>query len=155
MKTRMLALAAALLAGGFTVTQTFAADGADGAPGHARWGQRLAEKLNLTAGQRAQIKAILAGEKGTLAARLGSVHEARKNLRAAIRADDAGEASVRAAAAAVGAAEADLAVERMKLYAKIAPILTGRQREELAALQQQADDFIDGALRRAGSRLGD
>lgn len=150
MKTRILALTllAALLAGGFTATRALAANTTASAPAHGRFLLRLADKLKLTTDQRSQIKTVRAGEKDTLAPLLAGVHEARKDLRAAIRAGDANETAVRAAAA-----EADLAVERMKLYGKIAPILTEAQRAQLADLQQRADHFVDRALGRRGAGL--
>ena len=157
MKNKIFAcsLAAALAACGFIATKAFAADNAPNVPAHGRLLQRIADKLNLTADQRTQIKAVIAGEKDTLMPLLSAVHDARKNLRTAIRAGDANEASVRSASAKVAAAEADLAVERMKLYGKIAPILTDAQRQQLAGLQQRADDFIDGVITRVGLALGD
>jgi Spy/CpxP family protein refolding chaperone len=148
-------LAAALAAGGFGVTKTYAADSATGAPAHGRFLQRLGDKLNLTADQRTQIKAVLVADKDTLAPLLSSLHEARVGLRTSIRAGDATEASVRAASAKVAAAEADLAVERMKLYAKIAPILTDAQRQQLAELEQRADEFVDNVITRIGSGMSD
>jgi len=150
-------MAAALLAGGFAATQIFAADSTPGAtaPRHGRWLERIADKLNLTADQRTQIKAVLVGEKETLVPLVSAVHDARKGLRTAIRASDANEASVRAASASVAAAEANLAVERMKLYGKIAPILTEAQREQLADLQSRADEFVDNVLARLGSGPGE
>ena len=156
-KTEVLicALVAALAAGGFMATKAYATDRAATAPAPARLLQRIANKLNLTAEQRTPIKTVLAGERATLAPLLGALHDARKNLRTAIRAGDATEASVRAASASTAAAEADLAVERMKLYAKIAPLLTEAQRQQLADLQQRADDFVDNVIARIGSVAGD
>jgi Spy/CpxP family protein refolding chaperone len=157
MKNKILiyATAAAIIVGGFSANQSLAADNGTTAPARQGILQRIADKLNLTSDQRTQIKAILVADKDTLAPLLGAVHDARKNLRTAIRAGDAHEASVRAASAKVGAAEADLAVERMKLYGKIAPILTDAQRQQLADWQQGADDFVDNAITRLGSGLGD
>jgi Spy/CpxP family protein refolding chaperone len=155
-KILLFSLAVALAAGGFLVTKSLAAEtSATGSPAHGRLLQRIAEKLNLTSDQRAQIKAVIAGDKDTLTPLLTAVHDARIDLRAAIRASDATEASVRAASAKVAAAEADLAVERMKLYGKIAPILTEAQRQQLAELQQRADGFVDAVIARIGSGLGD
>jgi Spy/CpxP family protein refolding chaperone len=156
-KILILSMAAALLAGGFTATQIFAADSTPGATAskHGRWLERAADKLNLTADQRTQIKAVLAGEKETLVPLVSAVHDARKGLRTAIRASDASEASVRAASASVAAAEANLAVERMKLYGKIAPLLTDSQRQQLAELQSRADEFTDRVTARLGSGLGE
>lgn len=150
MQKKILAcsLAAALAACGLTATQAFAVDTVDTAaagnvpaavPAHGRPLQRIFQQLNLTGDQRIQIKAVFADEKDTLRPLVSALREARQDLRAAIRADDANEAAVRAASAKVAAAEADLAVERMKIYGKIAPILTGAQRQQLASLQQRAD----------------
>jgi Spy/CpxP family protein refolding chaperone len=117
--------------------------------------QRIAEKLNLTDDQKAQIKTVLSGEKNTLTVLLGQWHDARKNLRAAIHAGNATEASVRVASARVAAVEADLAVERMKIYGKIAPILTDEQRRQIADFEQRADNFADRVIARVGDRLAE
>jgi Spy/CpxP family protein refolding chaperone len=160
MKLKILAcsLAAALAACGLIVTPTLAADNSVDSsaamPAHGRLLQRIADQLNLTGEQRTRIKAVLAGEKSALAPLIGALHEARNDLRTAIRADDANEASVRAAAARVAAAEADLSVERMKLYGKIAPILTAAQRRQLADLQPRTGNLVDGTESRFGPGLG-
>jgi Spy/CpxP family protein refolding chaperone len=153
-KTLVCLLAAAVLAGGLIVTKTFAADNAVGAAAHGHFWQRIANKLQLTADQKTHIKSVLTGDKDTLAPLLSASHDAHKNLRAAIQAGDANEASVRAAAAKVAAVEADLAVERMKLYGKIAPLLTGAQRTEVTAMQERTDAFVDDAISRLASGLG-
>ncbi len=155
MKSKFLIIAtvAAIVMCGLTST-TLAADNPAQAPLRGKILQRIAEKLNLTADQRAQIKSVLSGEKDTLAPLLGQLHDARTNLRAAIRAGDANETSVRAASAKVASAEADLAVERMKLYGKIAPILTEAQRQQLSEMQQRADALVDHVIARIGSGLG-
>lgn len=153
MKTKIfiLALAAAMVAGGLVVTKTFAA-GAHG-PGSLREKirQHVGEKLNLTADQKSQIKSIVTGEKDTLKPLLTRFHDARTELRAAIRASDANEASVRTAAAKVASVEVDLAVERLKLYGKIAPILTDEQRQKIGELEQRADEFMENAIAKFGT----
>jgi len=143
-----MALAALLnLSGGLTTTSL----GADAAVStHGGYIHRLAQRLNLTDDQTAQIKTILRSERDTLRPLIGQLHTARINLRAAIQAADANETTVRAASAQVAAVEADLAVERMKIFAKIAPILTDEQRQQLSELEQRADDFADQAIARAG-----
>jgi Spy/CpxP family protein refolding chaperone len=151
----ILAMAAVVIAGGLTSPKTLAADGSTSRPVRGQFLQRLAERLNLTDEQRAQIKVVLSGEKDTLKALLNQLHDARKNLRTAIQAGDATEASVRVASARVAALEADLAVERMKLYGKIAPILTEAQRQQIADFRRRADDIADNAIGRLGERLGD
>jgi periplasmic protein CpxP/Spy len=150
-----ITLAAALNIGGWMATPSLAADGVAPAFPRGRISQRIAEKLNLTDDQKAQIKTVLSGEKDVLMPLLGQLHDARKALRAAIHASDANETSVRAASARVAAVEGDLAVERMKIYGKIAPILTDEQRQKIADFEQRADSFGDSVLARIGERLGD
>jgi len=155
MKNKILisTLAAAVVAGGLIAPQTYAADNSVAPPARGQFLQRIAQRLDLTDDQKSQIKTILAGEKDNLQPLLAALHNARKNLRAAIRADDADEASVRAESAKVASAEADMAVERMKLYGKIAPVLTDEQRRKLADLQQRVDEFADNVIARIGSGL--
>lgn len=154
MNTKFLTLIAAslLVAGGFT-SHLSAADSSSGALPHGRIFQRIAERLNLTTDQRAQIKTILAADKDTLRSLLDQLHAARINLRAAIRAADASESSVRTASAKVAGVEADLAVERMKLYGKIAPVLTDEQRQKISELEQTTDEFVDNAMAQVGLGL--
>lgn len=158
MKTKffLLTLAAAILAAGlFATTTTFAAGKNGAVPLRGKMLQRIAEKLQLTDDQKSQIKTILAGEKDTVKPLLAALHETKKNLRDTIHASDANEASVRAAAAKVGSAEADLAVERLKLYGKIAPILTDEQKQKIATFEQRADEFVDNAIERIGAGLAE
>ena len=139
MKNKILlgSLAAALVAGGFTATKTLAAEksGAAPAPLLGKFFQRLAARLELTADQRSQIEPILESEREHLKPLLTSLQDARINLRAVIHADGANETSVRAASAKVASAEADLAVERLKISGKIAPILTAEQRQKISELE--------------------
>jgi len=152
-KVLLCTLAAALLAGGFIATRAYAADTNAAPPAlRARIFQRIAQKLGLTADQKAQIKTILLGEKDVLQPLIASLHDARVNLRTAIRASDANEASVRAASAKVAVVESDLAVERLKLFGKIAPVLTPEQLQQAADLQARADESVDYAIARLGSR---
>ena len=148
----LCALAVALLAGGFVATRTAAAaDDSVQTATHARIFQRLAQKLGLTADQKARLKTILLGEKAVWQPLIVSLHDARTGLRTAIRAPDATETSVRAAAAKVAAIESDLAVERLKLYGKIAPVLTPEQLKQAADLSARADEAVENAIARLGS----
>jgi Spy/CpxP family protein refolding chaperone len=123
-------------------------------PGHGRILRRFAKELNLTGDQKTQIRAVLKADKDVLAGLAGQLREARQNLRTAIHASDANETAVRAASANVASAEADLAVERMKLYGKIAPILTDEQRRQISDLEQRPGRR-DGALARRGEPSAD
>lgn len=149
-KILILATAAAIFAGGFTFTSLAADHAAPSAPSRGKFFERIAARLHLTDDQKAQIKIILAGEKDTLVPELNQLHDARKALRAAIQAGDATETSVRAASAAVATVEANLAVERLKLYDKIAPVLTAEQRQQIAGFEQRADDFADNVIAHLG-----
>ena len=155
MKTKLfiLALAAAVIAGGLTTTKTFAAGQQGTGSLREKIRQRVAEKLNLTDDQKSQIKSALTGEKDVLKPLLTQLHDARTELRAAVRAKDANEAAVRAASAKVAGAEADLAVERMKLYGKIAPILTDEQRQKISEREQRADEFMENAIAKFGAAV--
>lgn len=151
-KTLVWTLVAALTASGLTVGLARAAEGARGPRSPGQLLQRAAETLGLTVEQRAAIKDALLAEKDTLKDLLTRLHEARRALREAIRAEDATEASVRAAAARVAAVEADLAVERLKLHRRISPILTADQRDQVAQWEARVDEWIARALERIGER---
>ena len=110
--------------------------------------QRIATQLDLTEDQQAQIKDIFAAEKTGLQALAERLRDTRTGLRDAIHAPGATENTVRAAAAKVAAVEADLAVERLKLYGQISPLLTDGQREKLVGLEQHLDQVIDTFIAR-------
>jgi len=94
----------------------------------------LRQKLGLTDDQAAKIKTEVASQKGALRAQALKVRDARASLRNAIQ-TNAPEPEIRANAAAVGAAEGDLAMVRANLFAHIKPILTPEQLEKLQTLQ--------------------
>jgi Spy/CpxP family protein refolding chaperone len=114
---------------------------------------RLRGQLGLTHEQTVTIKADLAADRTTLTTLLSSLHDARINLRETIRKTGATEEDIRAASAKVAGVEADLAVERAKLYGKISPVLTPEQLAKMDELQQRADDMVDGAIAGFGRRL--
>ena len=80
------------------------------------------------------------------------MHEARAGLHEAIRSSDATESSVRAASAQVATVEADLAVERLKLFREISPVLTEQQRKKVEAFQERLDAAIQEHLQRLEHR---
>jgi Spy/CpxP family protein refolding chaperone len=117
--------------------------------------ERAKEKLGLTDKQLGQIKDVLKPEKASIISLLTRLRDARAGLRDAIRSTDANETSVRAASAGVATVEADVAVERMKIFKQISPILTDEQRTKLAALQSKLDGFIDQGINRIDAKLGE
>jgi len=89
MNTIFIITAAAIIAGGFITSTSLAADNPAAGPLRGQMFKRIAERLDLTADQKAQIKTILAGEKDTLQSLLGQLHDARKDLRESIQAGNA------------------------------------------------------------------
>lgn len=134
-KFLLLSLVCGLAFSGFALTRATAAEKSDSPRGKIL--ERISQQLELTADQRSQIKSILGDQQAELKPLVAALAEARKGLREAIHAKDATEGAVRAAASKVGSAEADLAVERMKIFAKISPVLTDEQRAKMAEMESR------------------
>jgi Spy/CpxP family protein refolding chaperone len=147
-------MAAAITACGMVLPKTQAAEPASVQhPLRGHWLEWAKEKLQLTDAQIEKIKTELAQEKDPLKHLISNLHSARVDLRQAIQASGATETSVRAASASISSIEADLAVERLKLYGKISPILTAEQLEQLKEFRAQMDEFVEQAIDRIGDRL--
>lgn len=116
---------------------------------NARWGQpswsKAKAKLGLTNDQIARIKAELRPEKTALITGVLKVNDAKVALREAVERSGVTEAELRAAAAAIGAAEGDLAVLKAKLYARVSPLFTAEQLAKIQAGKQKKDDMVDAA----------
>ncbi|HXP60120.1 MAG TPA: Spy/CpxP family protein refolding chaperone [Dongiaceae bacterium] len=123
-------------------------------PAWAQMFERIRERLGLTDDQVAQIKAQLQPEPEPLKDLLLRLHEAKGALRRSIHSSDATEAAIRSVAAKVGEVEADLAIERHKLYGKVSAILTAEQREQITEFQEKLDDLLDTAIERLSQRVG-
>ena len=149
-RTIMLMTLLAIGLGSLLACRTFAGGGTVTVPAGANVWARIVQKLELNADQQAQIRGQFMEEKDHLHAVLERLHTARLSLRDAIHATDASESSVRTAAAQVAAAEADLAVERLKFYRGINPVLNPAQREKLATMEQHLDELVDSAVARLG-----
>jgi Spy/CpxP family protein refolding chaperone len=153
-KWLVIGVVAALSAGGLMVFKGRASERpVAGRSMRGQFLQKAKEKLGLSDDQFSQIKSALLAEKDNLKSLISKLHDARIGLREAIQASDATEASVRAASAKVASAEADLAVERLKLFGKISPILTDEQLDKVKEFQTQVDDYVDGAISHIGERL--
>ena len=105
-------------------------------PSHQRaWNPaKMKSELGLTNEQAAKIKTEFLAQRGPLKEQAQKVQAARGNLRQAIQ-SGAPEADLRAAAAAIGSAEGDLAVVRSALFARIAPLLTPEQLAKIREMQ--------------------
>jgi len=113
------------------------------------------ERLDLTAGQRAQIRAVLQDHQDELASLAQREAATRLVLFQAIHQPDVNEPSVRLAHRAVAAADSDLAVERAAICAEIAPILSDGQKAEVAAFTERVRALVRTELdRNLGPRAG-
>jgi periplasmic protein CpxP/Spy len=149
-----ISVAVAICAGGLFVPSATAAEAAkDQQPLRTKLRERAKEKLGVTDAQVAKIKEELKAEKEVVKGLITKLHEARVALRESIQSPEANESTVRAASAKVAVVEADLAVERQKLFSKISSILTTNQREKLREFQAKMDEVIDNAISRIGERL--
>jgi Spy/CpxP family protein refolding chaperone len=116
--------------------------------------QRIAEKLGLSDDQITHIKKVRDEEKGYVLTKLSDLHKARVDMRGVIQSQTSGkvdEKAVRAAHAKVAAVEADLAVERAKIYAKISPVLTPEQLDKVREFQQRRDENVGWFLKNIGT----
>ena len=154
-KWLFITVAAVAIAGGLTMAVARAQDAGPGRFGRGRFLERAKEKLGLSSDQVSQIKGVLSADKDKLTALLSAWHDARVDLRGQIQKPGASENDIRTAAAKVAAVEADLAVERARLYGKISPILTPDQLTKVNEFQQRMDDFVDGAIMVFGKRLAE
>lgn len=111
-------------------------------PGPAAIVLEAIERLDLSAEQRAEIRDIVGDHREELAGELAAVRNARSALFDQIHADSFDEAAVRAQAAAVATAEAELAVTRATLVHELRAVLTEEQQLEAAAMRDTAKSLI-------------
>ena len=156
LKYAALTVAVALAIGGLFARNSRAAESTDGSGSvGGKFGERVKEKLNLSDDQVTQIKEQFKSEKDNITSLLNRLHDAHGHLRVAIQKPDATETSVREAAAQLSAVESDLAVERLKLWGKIGPILSADQRVGLAQLEAGVDQFIERVINQIDSNLSE
>jgi len=109
----------------------------------------LRSDLNVTDQQRGEIRDVIVSHRSEIASTVKSVREKRTAVRDLVRADDAEEAQIRAAADELGKAIGDAAVKAAKLRKEIAPILTDEQHELIDQFLEKndsaANSFLDAA----------
>jgi Spy/CpxP family protein refolding chaperone len=140
-----LSVAAAVSVGGLLTLRA-----AENAANPVSWGPRTwanaKAKLGLTDDQIVRIKTELRPDKAALIELSLKVHQARIGLRDAIKKPGETEAEIRAAASSLGDAEGNLAVIRARLHARVSPILTAQQLDQIHAWEQKGDNFADAAI---------
>jgi Spy/CpxP family protein refolding chaperone len=117
--------------------------------------RHIVKQLDLTPDQIQQVKTIFANHKAELTPELKALHTSRGQLFAAIHADTLDEAAVKTAAAAVGQAEADLAVTRARIFGEVRQVLTPEQQAKLQGMLAKARSFGDRIFSRIQSHLDD
>jgi Spy/CpxP family protein refolding chaperone len=108
--------------------------------------QRLAHRLELTSDQVQAIRAVLQNHAPELREEALAIAEARRTLFATVHAESFDEIALRAAAAAVGEAEAELAVTRAGIVQEVRAVLTEEQQEELAELRGELEERLEDLL---------
>ena len=97
----------------------------------------IASQLNLSDAQKDQIKAIAQSHRDEWQSLADHVGTARRGLRAAITSGTFDEALVRDESAALGQAEADVAVASARAFGEVFQILTQEQQAKLRSLQAE------------------
>lgn len=115
--------------------------------------QRAMQRLDLTPDQLAQIKDILRAHESELQTEITAVATARGAMFTAIHADTPNEATIRAAAKALGAVEGNLAVTRSVVAQEVRQVLTVEQQAELKNILADARAFAQDLFERIQQRF--
>jgi Spy/CpxP family protein refolding chaperone len=103
--------------------------------------ERMAERLDLSAAQRDELRELFGGGLGEGADARLDLFQARRRLADQIHAESVDETAVREAAATVAAIEADLAVARARRAQELRRILTPEQLAELDEMRELHQRF--------------
>jgi Spy/CpxP family protein refolding chaperone len=109
-------------------------------------------RLNLSDAQRQQIRSIQqqrAPELRALAAKVATAMDAQRRASVAVPLD---EQAIRAAARDVATAQADLSVERARVYNEVFGVLTPEQQDRARSLRAQAEARMKERRERAAQR---
>ena len=119
--------------------------GRRGGPGFPGFGgsilgpiRMIASQLDLSDAQKDQIKTVAQSHRDEWQALAGHVSTARQGLGAAITSGTFDETLIRDKSAALGQAEADVAVASARAFGEVFQILTPEQQAKLRSLQTQA-----------------
>jgi protein CpxP len=114
-----------------------AAEGMRHHRGHGFLSGRMAQALNLTADQQAQIKSLMQAEKPKMQPLMGQLRSDEQQIREATQATPFDEAKVSALAANEAQARAQITVERARMQSQIYRLLTPEQRTKAESMHQQ------------------
>ncbi|MGE5413104.1 MAG: Spy/CpxP family protein refolding chaperone [Syntrophomonadaceae bacterium] len=120
-------------------------------PRVARMYERLADRLELSDAQRAQVRGVLKAHADEILAQVRSGMEARQALHEAVVTQAPDENVIRSLAARVGSVHADGALLIVRIRSEIWPILTPDQQQKLLAFHERMGHRGDDALQSLAS----
>lgn len=115
---------------------------------------RLADKLDLTDEQKAQLKSWHEEKQSQRDERRDALRDAHREMQALMSADTVDEAAIRAKARELADAHADRAIEHARFMQRFRAILTPEQLEKLEALKAERHGFNKKGMRRSDSGAG-
>jgi Spy/CpxP family protein refolding chaperone len=122
-------------------------------PRAAKMFDRVASELDLTDGQRGQIRGILKTHADEILAQVKAGADARRALHDAVMAQPTDEAAIRSLATQVGSVHADGALLFAKVRSELWPILTPEQQQKFLAFHDRMGKHRDEALDSLGAFL--
>lgn len=111
--------------------------------GHHERFTELADKLALSDQQKAQMKEVFKKNQPQVKPIFTKLISEKREMRTLIQSGSADEAAIRAQAAKVAGAEADLAVQRAQMAKQFRAILTPEQVEKFKAIQKEKEARFD------------
>jgi Spy/CpxP family protein refolding chaperone len=146
MKLKFLLLAVlAVTAWGSVLAQSTGPSASPEGARHGQWGhgqEGFLEKLNLSDDQRNQIKKFRADNKGAFRTAMLNLLTAEKSLQDAIYKSPGDEATISSLSASVNSARTQLTMQRAKLTAMIAGLLTPEQRQIWEEMHRKQQDRL-------------
>ena len=121
--------------------------------GHHERFAEMAGKLALSDQQKSRMKEVFKKDQPQVKPIFGKLITEKRELRTLIQSGSADEAAIRAQAAKVAGAEADLAVQRAQMARQFRAILTPEQVEKFKAIQKDKDSRLDKAREHMHERF--
>jgi len=112
----------------------------------------LRDELNLSPDQRQAIANVLQGHKAEIIAAIRSVHEKRKALLQAVRAENVDEQAIRQAAQGMATTIGDAAVVWARARREVLAVLTPEQRQKVERALAEIQNSVEGAMAELGAQ---
>ena len=112
--------------------------------------ERAMDRLELSEDQRSRVEAVLAHHREEIRQEMEAVIASRQAQYAAIHGQAFEEGRIRAAASALGAAQADLAVTRARIGSEVRSVLTEAQRVRLDEMLEDVRALAGRGRERRG-----